>query len=82
MSSLTVPVITLVTGEGSSGGALAISVANSLWMLENAVYSVLSPEGFAAILWKDGSRAADAAELMKLTAQELAACGRGGPGDP
>ena len=69
------PVITLVTGEGSSGGALAISVANSLWMLENAVYSVLSPEGFAAILWKDGSRAADAAELMKLTAQELAACG-------
>ena len=75
MSSLTVPVITLVTGEGSSGGALAISVANSLWMLENAVYSVLSPEGFAAILWKDGSRAADAAELMKLTAQELAACG-------
>ena len=75
MSSLTVPVITLVTGEGSSGGALAISVANSLWMLENSVYSVLSPEGFAAILWKDGSRAADAAELMKLTAQELAACG-------
>ena len=58
MSQLTVPVITLVTGEGSSGGALAISVANSLWMLENAVYSVLSPEGFAAILWKDGSRAA------------------------
>ena len=75
MSGLTVPVITLVTGEGSSGGALAISVANSLWMLENAVYSVLSPEGFAAILWKDGSRAADAAELMKLTAQELYACG-------
>ena len=75
MSSLTVPVITLVTGEGSSGGALAISVANSLWMLENAVYSVLSPECCAAILWKDGSRAADAAELMKLTAQELAACG-------
>lgn len=75
MSELTVPVITLVTGEGSSGGALAISVANRLWMLENAVYSVLSPEGFAAILWKDGSRAAEAAELMKLTAQELADCG-------
>ena len=75
MSELTVPVISIVTGEGSSGGALAISVANSLWMLENAVYSVLSPEGFAAILWKDGSRAADAAELMRLTAQDLYAAG-------
>ena len=71
MCSLTVPVLTLVTGEGSSGGALAISVANSLWMLENSVYSVLSPEGFAAILWKDGSRAADAADLMRLTAADL-----------
>ena len=71
MSSLTVPVITLVTGEGSSGGALAISVANSLWMLENAVYSVLSPEGFASILWKDASRHGEACEIMKLTAQDL-----------
>ena len=71
MSGLTVPVISIVTGEGSSGGALAISVANSLWMLENSVYSVLSPEGFAAILWKDGTRAADAAELMRLTAADL-----------
>ncbi len=75
MGQLPVPIFTVVTGEGSSGGALAISVADRIWMLENAVYSVLSPEGFAAILWKDGSRAADAAELMKLTAQELAACG-------
>ena len=71
MSSLTVPVITLVTGEGSSGGALAISVANSLWMLENAVYAILSPEGFASILWKDAHRAGEAAELMRLTAPEL-----------
>jgi acetyl-CoA carboxylase carboxyl transferase alpha subunit len=71
MSSLKVPVIAIVTGEGSSGGALAIGVANSVYMLENAVYSVLSPEGFASILWKDSSRSAEACELMKLTAQDL-----------
>lgn len=71
MSALKVPVISVVIGEGGSGGALALSVANSLWMLENAVYSVLSPEGFAAILWKDSERAAEASELMKLTAQDL-----------
>lgn len=71
MSSLKVPVIAIVTGEGSSGGALAIGVANSVYMLENAVYSVLSPEGFASILWKDSNRSAEACDLMKLTAQDL-----------
>ena len=71
MSALKVPVIAIVTGEGSSGGALAIGVANSVFMLENAVYSVLSPEGFASILWKDSSRSDEACELMKLTAQDL-----------
>lgn len=71
MSALKVPVIAIVTGEGSSGGALAIGVANSVFMLENAVYSVLSPEGFASILWKDSNRSAEACELMKLTAQDL-----------
>ena len=71
MSSLTVPTIALVTGEGGSGGALALGVANRVLMLENAVYSVLSPEGFAAILWKDASRAEEACEVMKLTAADL-----------
>jgi len=71
MSSLKVPVITVVTGEGNSGGALAISVANRILMLENAVYSVLSPEGFASILWKDSSRKREACDLMKLTAHDL-----------
>ena len=71
MSGLTVPVIAVVTGEGSSGGALALGVANHLLMLENAVYSVLSPEGFASILWKDASRSGEACEMMKLTAQDL-----------
>ena len=71
MSGLTVPVIAVVTGEGSSGGALALGVANHILMLENAVYSVLSPEGFASILWKDSSRSGEACELMKLTAQDL-----------
>ena len=67
MSRLSVPVICVVTGEGNSGGALALSVANKILMLENAVYSVLSPEGFASILWKDASRHEEACELMKLT---------------
>jgi len=71
MSRLTVPVITVVTGEGNSGGALAISIANRILMLENAVYSVLSPEGFASILWKDASRHGEACEIMKLTADDL-----------
>ena len=71
MSALKVPVIAIVTGEGSSGGALAIGVANKVYMLENAVYSVLSPEGFASILWKDSKRSAEACDLMKLTAQDL-----------
>ena len=71
MSLLSVPVIAVVTGEGSSGGALALGVANSVLMLENAVYSILSPEGFASILWKDSSKSAEACELMKLTAQDL-----------
>ncbi|MDD3369855.1 MAG: acetyl-CoA carboxylase carboxyltransferase subunit alpha [Lachnospiraceae bacterium] len=71
MSSLKVPVISIVTGEGNSGGALAIGVANEIYMLEHAVYSILSPEGFASILWKDASRSKDACELMKLTADEL-----------
>lgn len=71
MCSLTVPIIAIVIGEGGSGGALALSVANRIWMLENAVYSILSPEGFATILWKDSSRAKEASELMKLTAADL-----------
>lgn len=71
MSCLHVPVISLVTGEGNSGGALAIGVANRIFMLEHAVYSILSPEGFASILWNDAGRKAEACELMKLTAQDL-----------
>jgi acetyl-CoA carboxylase carboxyl transferase alpha subunit len=71
MSALKVPVIAVVTGEGSSGGALAIGVANSVLMLENAIYSILSPEGYATILWKDSSRADEACSMMKLTAQDL-----------
>ena len=71
MSAIKTPIISIVTGEGSSGGALAIGVANKVFMLEHAVYSVLSPEGFASILWKDSGRAAEACDLMKLTAQDL-----------
>lgn len=71
MSELTVPLIAVITGEGGSGGALAIAMGNQVLMLENAVYSVLSPEGFASILWKDSSRSAEACEVMKLTAQDL-----------
>ena len=74
-SALEVPVITGVIGEGGSGGALALAVANRVLMLENAVYSVLSPEGFASILWKDSGRAGEAAGLMKLTAADLLALG-------
>lgn len=71
MSDLKVPIIAIIIGEGGSGGALALAVADQVWMLENAIYAVLSPEGFASILWKDGSRATEAAELMKITAKEL-----------
>lgn len=71
MSDLKVPVISIVIGEGGSGGALAFGVGNEVWMLENSIYSVLSPEGFASILWKDASRAKEAAGIMKITADDL-----------
>ena len=71
MSRLKVPIICIVIGEGSSGGALAIGVGDKIIMLENAVYSVLSPEGFASILYKDSSKAKEAAENMKMTANDL-----------
>ena len=71
MAGLKVPIISIVIGEGSSGGALAIGVGNKVLMLENAIYSILSPEGYASILWKDASRAKEAAEKMKLTAKDL-----------
>ncbi|MBR2763324.1 MAG: acetyl-CoA carboxylase carboxyl transferase subunit alpha, partial [Lactococcus sp.] len=66
MSDLRVPIIAIINGEGGSGGALALAVADRVWMLENAMYSILSPEGFATILWKDSSRAPEAAELLKI----------------
>ena len=71
MSSLKVPVLTIIIGEGGSGGALALATSDEVWILENAVYSILSPEGFASILWKDSTRAEEAAEVMKLTAEDL-----------
>ena len=71
MAGLTVPTITILMGEGGSGGALALAVSNKVWMMENAMYSVLSPEGFATILWKDPSRVPEAAEYMKFTAPDL-----------
>ena len=71
MSDLKVPIIAIIIGEGGSGGALALAVADKVWMLENTIYSILSPEGFATILWKDGSRPEEAAELMKITSGEL-----------
>lgn len=71
MSRLCVPVIAVITGEGNSGGALALGVADRVLMLENSVYAILSPEGFSSILWKDASRSREACELMKLTAQDL-----------
>ena len=71
MSDLKVPIIAIIIGEGGSGGALALAVADRVWMLESSIYAVLSPEGFASILWKDGSRAMEAAELMKITSFEL-----------
>ena len=71
MSDLKVPVLSVIIGEGGSGGALAMATADEVWMLENSVYSILSPEGFASILWKDSSKAKEAAEVMKLTAKDL-----------
>lgn len=71
MSQLTVPVISILTGEGGSGGALALAVSNEVWILEHSMYSILSPEGFASILWKDSSRVEEASELMKFTSVDL-----------
>jgi len=71
MMTLKTPIISVIIGEGGSGGALALSVANEVWMLENAIYSVISPEGCASILWKDNTRAEEASECLKLTAEDL-----------
>jgi len=71
MSRLKTPIISIFIGEGGSGGALALAVSDSVWMLEHGMYSILSPEGFASILWRDSSRVAEAAELMKMTAKDL-----------
>lgn len=71
MSALKVPVLCIMIGEGGSGGAIALAVGNEVWMMENATYCVLSPEGFASILWKDGKRAKEASEVMKITAHDL-----------
>lgn len=75
MSGLKVPVVSIIIGEGGSGGALAMATADEVWMLENSIYSILSPEGFASILWKDSSKAKEAAVVMKLTAENLKAQG-------
>ena len=75
LSSIKVPIVSVLIGEGGSGGALALAVADEVWILENSVYSVLSPEGFASILWKDSKRASEAAEVMKLTADDLKCLG-------
>ncbi len=71
MAALKVPVLCIFIGEGGSGGALATGLGNEVWMLENATYSILSPEGFASILWKDSGRAKEASEVMRITAQDL-----------
>lgn len=71
MSQLTVPILSIFIGEGGSGGALGLAMGNKVWMMENTMYSVLSPEGFASILWKDSSRSKEAAEIMKLTPDDL-----------
>lgn len=75
LSTLCVPIISILIGEGGSGGALALAVADRVWMLQNAVYSVISPEGCASILWKDPGRAADAADSLKLTAEDARSLG-------
>lgn len=71
LSGLKTPILSIVIGEGGSGGALALAVADEVWMLENSIYSILSPEGFASILWKDSTKAKEAAKVMKLTADDL-----------
>lgn len=71
LSALKVPVLSIVIGEGGSGGALAFAVSDEVWMMENSIYSILSPEGFASILWKDSKRAKEAAGIMKMTARDL-----------
>ena len=71
LAGLKTPVLSIVTGEGGSGGALALAAGDQVWMLENSVYSILSPEGFASILWKDSTKAKEAAAVMKLTASDL-----------
>ena len=71
MMALRVPILTLMIGEGGSGGALALAVADEVWMMENAYYSVISPEGAASILWKDAGRSKEAGECLKLTAEDL-----------
>ena len=75
LSTLCVPVISILVGEGGSGGALALAVADRVWMLQNAVYSVISPEGCASILWKDSSKAAEAAASLRLTAEDAKSLG-------
>lgn len=75
MSTLSVPIISILIGEGGSGGALALSLADRVWMLENAVYSVISPEGCASILWKDAAKADLASESLKLTAKDARSLG-------
>lgn len=71
VSAIKVPILSIIIGEGGSGGALALAVGNEVWMLQNSVYSILTPEGYASILWKDNSRAEEAAEVMKMTAKDL-----------
>ena len=71
MSTLKTPILSLVIGEGGSGGALALGIADEVWMMENSVYSILSPEGFASILWKDSRRAEEAAAVMRMRAMDL-----------
>ncbi len=71
MSALKVPIVSFLVGEGGSGGALALAVADKVWMMENAIYSVVSPEGCASILWKDSKKADEAAEVLKLTAEDM-----------
>ncbi|MFC2471579.1 MAG: acetyl-CoA carboxylase, carboxyltransferase subunit beta [Lachnoanaerobaculum gingivalis] len=75
MSDMTVPILSVVIGEGGSGGALALAVANEVWMLEHSIYSILSPEGFASILYKDAKKNKEAAEVMKITSKELLGLG-------
>lgn len=75
LSSLKTPVVSVLVGEGGSGGALALALADRVWILENAIYSVISPEGCASILWKDAKRVRDAAECLKITAEDMKSLG-------